>query len=191
MAYAAPMRRPLPDAQETARILAVKRTRPAYKPAPPVGRSLAPLIKALDERFGKGADGLKARWREIVGERLAARTEPLKLVKGRGGAGASLELKVDGPSAALIQHAAPEILERVNLFLGPGAVERLRIVQGPVRRPLAADGVAATAVKARRRSAAPLDAAMEAELAAGLASAPEGPLKAALLKLGRAVMRRG
>ncbi len=43
--------------------------------------------------------------------------------------------------------------------------------------------------KARRRTAGPLDAADEAALAASLAEAPDGPLKASLLKLGRAVLR--
>ena len=43
-------------------------------------------------------------------------------------------LGVAGASAALIQHQAPEIVARVNLFLGEGAVNKLRIVQGPLRR---------------------------------------------------------
>jgi hypothetical protein len=183
------MPRPLPTPEEAARILAAKRTRPAMRAAPPAGKALTRLVKALDERFGQGAEGLKARWREIAGERLAARTEPVKLVKGRGGAGAALELKVDGALATLVQHAAPEIIERVNLFLGPGAVDKIRIVQGPVRPPAGQDGPAA-AVKGRRRAAGPLDAAQEAKLQSELAAAPEGPLKAALLKLGREVMRR-
>lgn len=184
------MPRPLPTPEEAARILAAKRTRPAMRAAPPAGRSLTKLVKALDEKFGQGADGLKARWREIVGERLAARTEPVKLVKGRGGAGAALELKVEGSLATLVQHAAPEILERVNLFLGPGAVEKLRIVQGPVKPSAKREGASAAAVKSRRMAAVPLDAAEEARLQAELVAAPEGALKAALLKLGREVMRR-
>jgi hypothetical protein len=183
------MRRSLPSIEETRAILSSKRTRPAIRPPPRAGRALQGLVKALDARFGQGAEGLKARWREIAGETLAARTEPVKLVKGRGGAGAVLEIRVDGPAAALIQHQAPEILARVRLFLGEGAVERLRIVQGPVR-PKAVQGPA-LAAKARRRSAAPLDAAEEARLKAGLEAAPDGPLKQALLKLGREVLRSG
>jgi hypothetical protein len=93
-----------------------------------------------------------------------------------------LELKVDGPAATLIQHQAPELLMRVNLFLGSGSVERLRIVQGVVKR--------AQAAQARRRRAQPLDAGLEAELVASVDRAPEGPLKTALLRLGREVLRR-
>src|ERR1700757_145322 len=125
------MTRRLPSQEEALRILAAKRTRRAPRPPPRAGGSLAGFIKALDDRFGRGADGLKARWREIAGETLARRTEPVQLTNPRGGA--VLELGVDGPAAALIQHQAADILARVNLFLGPGTVTRLRVVQGPIR----------------------------------------------------------
>ncbi len=183
------MPRDLPSAAEASRILATKRTRPARRPPSSAGRRLSGLIKQLDERFGGGPETLQARWREIVGENLAARTEPVKLSRPRNGAGGVLELKVDGPAATLIQHQAPELLMRVNLFLGAGSVERLRIVQGVVKRAEAVAGPAQSA-RARRRRAQPLDAGVEAELVASIARAPEGPLKTALLRLGREVLRR-
>lgn len=184
-------RRELPSLAETQAILSTKRTRPSRRPPPHAGKALAGLVRALDERFGQGADGLKARWREVAGEVLASRTEPVKLIKGRGGLPGVLEIKVDGPAAALIQHQAPEILARVKLFLGDGVVDRLRIVQGPIRPKPAGPRDAVTAATKRRRNAAPLDAAVEARLQAELAKAPEGPLKAALLRLGREVWRAG
>lgn len=140
-------------------------------------------MKKLEEKFGRGPDDLKSRWREIVGEALAGRSEPVKLVKSRAG-GATLELRVAGPVAALVQHQAPLILDRLNLYLGPGAVARLRIVQGPLSKP----ATAATAAPVRR-SRAPLDAAAERELAGSLAETRDGPLKDALLRLGREVLR--
>lgn len=168
---------------EAAEILVRRRTRPAPRPPPPAGRGLTGFVRELDKRYGQGPGALQARWREIVGADISRRTEPVRLVKGRAGAGASLEIRVAGPSAALVQHQAPEILARVNLFLGAGAVERLRIVQGPLRnKPVEAS-------RPVRTRSAPLDAAAEAELAASLADAPDGPLKAALLRLGRAVLR--
>ena len=182
-------RRPLPSPAEAADILSRKRSRPPRRPPPTAGRSLNKTLKALDEKFGQGPGALQARWREIVGVEIAKLTEPVKLTKPRDGGPASLEIRVAGPAAALIQHQAPEILARVRLFLGEGAVERLRIVQGPVRAK-ASQGPA-LAAKARRRAAAPLDAAEEAKLKAGLEAAPDGPLKQALLKLGREVLRSG
>ncbi len=182
------MPRSLPSVEEAGRILAAKRTRPPRRPPPVAGRALTGLLKSLDERFGRGPEGLKARWREIVGETLAQRTEPMKLTKGRAGQGAALELKVDGPAAALIQHQAGDILARVNLFLGEGAVERLRIVQGVVRRPAAE--ASAKAAQARRRRVQPLDAAVEARLEESLARAGDEGLKGALRRLGREVLRQ-
>ena len=183
------MPRQLPSAEDALRILAVKRTRRTPRPPPVAGRALQGVIKALDEKYGAGTGPLLARWREIVGETLAAHTEPAKLSRPRNGVGGVLELKVDGPAAVLIQTQAPEILARVNLVLGQGAVAKLRVVQGVIRRPAAAKG-AAQAAMARRRRAQPLDAAAEAELQAGLARAEDDKLKAALLRLGREVVRR-
>ena len=156
-------------------------------PPPAAGRALVKALKTLEARFGQGADALKARWREIVGVELARRTEPTKLVKPRTGGGATLELRVEGPSAAIIQHRAPDILDRVNLFLGRGAVAKLRIVQGPLRGVAKRGGPALAS--ARRRLKPPLDAAAEQALAARLEGFPEGRLKAALTRLGREVMR--
>jgi len=165
------------------RILTAKRTRPQRRPPPPAGRALNKTLKALDERFGQGPGALTARWREIVGPEIAKRTEPVKLVKGRNGAPSSLEIRVAGPSAAIVQHQAHDILARVNLFLGSEAVQKLRIVQGPLR-------AAAEPPTTPRRRPVPLDAATEAQLSRDLADAPEGPLKEALARLGRAVLRR-
>ncbi|WP_309646489.1 DciA family protein [Phenylobacterium sp.] len=177
------MARQLPTAAEAAAILARKRTRPQRRPPPVAGRSLNRLLKALDGKYGQGPGALQARWREIVGVEIARRTEPVKLTKPRTGGPAALEIRVAGASAALIQHQAPEIVARVNLFLGEAAVNKLRIVQGPLR-------ATAEAAKPPRRRSAPLDAAQEAELERGLAETPDGPLKAALLSLGRGVLRR-
>jgi hypothetical protein len=177
------MVRQLPTPAETARILAEKRSRPARRPPPPAGRALKGALKDLEGKFGKGSEGLKARWSEIVGQALARRSEPVKVTSPRSGGPGSLEIRVDGPSATIIQHQAGEILGRVNLFLGPGAVDRLRIVQGPLRNPRLAGP------KARPRPRGPLDAARERELEASLADIPDGPLKESLRRLGREVMR--
>ena len=177
------MPRRLPSNAEAAEILARKRTRPPHRAAPTAGRSLAKFVKELDARFGQGTGALAARWREIVGETLARRTEPSKMTKPRSRGAATLEIRVDGPAAALIQHQSEEILARVNLFLGAGSVEKLRIVQGPVKPQAAAKAAA------NRPRKAPLDAACEADLKASLRPAPEGPLKEALERLGRGALR--
>jgi len=175
-------KRPLPSAEEALRILARKRTKPQRRPPPPLGRALGKTLREFDAKFGKGPGALAARWREVVGAEIAKRTEVVKLTKGRNGGPSSLEIRVAGPAAAIIQHQAHEILARVNLFLGADAVQKLRIVQGPLHAH-------AEPAPPRRRSQ-PLDAAEEAKLAQGLADAPDGKLKSALLALGRGVLRQ-
>ena len=176
------MRRTLPTDAEVREILSRRRTRPAPRPAPKAGRALQGLIRELDGKYGRGAAALEPRWREIVGDRLARVTRPQKLTKGRSGAGGTLELRVAGPAALLVQHQSEDILARVNLFLGAGTVERLRIAQGPVKPP---SDIAAPPT--RRPAAQPLAAHEEAELKAGVEGAPEA-LKGALERLGRAVL---
>lgn len=176
------MRRELPTDAEVREILSRRRTRPAPRPAPKAGRALQGLIKELDAKFGRGASALEPRWAEIVGDRLARVTRPQKLSKGRGGAGGVLELRVAGPAALLVQHQSEDILQRVNLFLGPGSVEKLRIAQGPVKPPASLPAVART-----RPKVPPLAAGEEAALKASLTDAPES-LKASLERLGRAVL---
>ena len=177
------MARDLPTESETREILSRRRSRPAPRPAPPAGRALHKFIRELDAKFGRGAGALEPRWREIVGDQLARVTRPQKLTKGRGGAGGTLELRVAGPAALLVQHQSADILGRVNLFLGPGAVDKLRIAQGPVK-PLATP---AASTRGARRRIDPLDAEAEAELAKSVEAAPDA-LKAALARLGRAVL---
>ena len=174
-------RRPLPSPEEALAILRRKRTKPQRRPPPPAGKSLAPLLKELEGRFGQGPAALQTRWREIVGDTLARRTEPVRIIKGRNGEGGALELRVDGPMASLIQHQAPQITARLDMLLGKGVVTRLRIVQGPVKAPTAP-------VSQRPRRKPPLDAALEKQLADSLAEQPDGGLKQALLKLGRGVL---
>src|SRR3954471_23747188 len=177
------MPRRLPSPEEALEILRRKRTRPQRRPPPPAGRALSGFIREMDAKYGQGAGALTARWREVVGPEIAKRPEPVKLTKGRNGGPSSLEIRVAGPAAAIIQHQAHEILARVNLFLGAEAVQKLRIVQGPLQKKHEA------AAKPRRRLP-PLDAAAEAGLAADLAKAPDGKLKSALLALGRGVLRQ-
>lgn len=178
------MRRTLPTDEEAREILSRRRSRPMPRPAPRAGRALQGLIKELDAKFGRGAGALEPRWREIVGDRLARVTRPQKLTKGRGGAGGVLELRVAGAAALLVQHQSEDILQRVNLFLGAGSVDRLRIAQGPIK-PLAD----APKKPVRRSAPPPLPAHQEAALKASVAAAPDG-LKTSLERLGRAVLSR-
>ena len=85
---------------------------------------------------------------------------------------------VSAPGAGLeLQHAAPLLIERINLYFGRPLVTRLTQVQGPLPLP---------AVHAPP-PAAPLPPAEEAAIDERVADIPDPGLRAALARLGRAV----
>jgi hypothetical protein len=82
-------------------------------------------------------------WRDIVGERLAAFTQPLKIEWKRKRPyadpearpePATLVIRVEGAFALEMQHMAPVVIERVNVYYGWNCIGKLVLKQGPVRR---------------------------------------------------------
>jgi hypothetical protein len=141
------------------------------------------VLEPVTARRGFATAELIAAWPAIAGPSYADCTQPEKIVWPRqtndgGPAPGVLYLRVDGPRAILVQHELGQIIERVNAFLGYGAIAQARIVQGPVRRG---------AHKAPS-SPAPLDRESETALLSTLAGVGDGDLRAALDRLGRAVL---
>ncbi len=151
---------------------------------PRASHKLQKFIKALDDKFGRSANSLEGRWTEIVGERLARVTRPVKVIKARGNSPGILELRVVTSGALFVQHQQQDIIEQVNLFLGAETVGKIRIQQGPIK-PL----VETSQPRPRTRSLPALPPAQEAELEASVAHLPE-PLRKALTKLGKAAYAR-
>ncbi len=141
-----------------------------------VARVAAPIVA----RRGGGVLGrLKAEWNAVVGAELAALTWPESL--GRDGA---LKLRVASHLAVELQHRAPLVIERINLFFGRAVVARLVLVQGPL--PLAAPPATAMPMLLSAEEATALDIR--------LSDIADPELRAALAGLGRLVLageRRG
>jgi hypothetical protein len=154
--------------------------RKAYKGVVAVGTLVGTIIDPVTRRRGFATAELIAAWPEIVGGRWAECTAPEKIAWPRkeDGGLAMLTIKVDGPASIFVQHEAGQILERVNAFLGYGAVGKLRIVQGRV----------AGAGPRKKASNPTLPADREAELGARVEAVDEGPLRQALERLGRGVL---
>lgn len=116
-----------------------------------LGEALPDAARRALGRRGFTDARLLARWPEIVGERLAAVTRPSRLSPPRRGQriaearGRTLTLRVAPAHSVLVQHMAPQILERVNGLLGPGTVTRLKLESGPLhqREPKPAAAAAA------------------------------------------------
>lgn len=116
-------RRPRPEPQRSNRARAVSEL------LPDVGR-------AAFRKFGFVQHSVVSRWSEIVGERYAEVSSPesIRFAPGKRAEGV-LHLVVAGAHAPMMQHIAPEIVERVNRFFGYQAVAKLQIRHGSVKRP--------------------------------------------------------
>ncbi|MBX3498423.1 MAG: DUF721 domain-containing protein [Alphaproteobacteria bacterium] len=139
-----------------------------------LGASVPGLIRPLAKARGTALASLLAEWPLIVGDELARVSLPDRLT------GTTLRLLVVPSAALVMQHDAPRIVARINAYYGRPAVGRISLVQGPL--PAAAPP---------RRPARP---ALAADRQAALRAATEGidddRLKAALERLGRAILAR-
>lgn len=140
------------------------------------------LTRVLDpaaRRRGLAGAGILTDWPAIVGPAMAARCQPVKLAHDRSGAGGVLHLRVSGAAALELQHAAPQLVERINTHFGYPAVERLRLVQAAPLRPL----------KPPARTVPPLSADQQARIETLVQEVSDPALRAALAGLGRALHR--
>jgi hypothetical protein len=142
---------------------------------------LAPALAAQ----GFAGRAIVSLWPEIVGERLAARSRPLKIdwprrrpAPGETSDPATLVIRVEGAFALELQQLGPIVLERVNTHLGWRAVGKLVMKQGPVEAP------------APKAPPPPPDPALVAQVAQQVAGVADPDLRAALARLGQSVAQR-
>jgi hypothetical protein len=159
--------------------------------AKPLRDSVGKLIGESFRQRGFASAALVTRWAEIAGAEIAAHSEPLKIQwtrppRSQSPAGVAVEggqepgtlvLRVEGPAAIEIQHAADVICERVNRFLGWRAVARLALRQAPLRR-------------GERKPSRTVDSAAAARIAASLPEIADDDLRQAVARLGAAVRRQ-
>jgi hypothetical protein len=138
-----------------------------------VGLAASRLAAPIVARRGGGILArLKAEWPAIVGAELAAATWPDRL--SRDGV---LRLRVAGTLAPELQHRAPLLIDRINLYFGRAAISRLVLVQAPLPLPSAP----------ARTALPPLPASEAQSLDRQLDSIADPKLRAALARLGRLV----
>jgi len=93
-----------------------------------VGVAVSKLAAPIVVRRGGGIlVRLKSEWPAIIGQDWAAVSWPTAL--GRDGV---LKLRAASTAALELQHRAPLLIERINVFFGRLVVTRLVLVQGPL-----------------------------------------------------------
>ena len=153
--------------------------------ARPVSELLPDVGRAAFRRFGFVQHSVVSRWAEIVGERYAEVSAPesIRFPPGQRAEGV-LSLVVSGAHAPMMQHIAPEIVERVNRFFGYTAVARLHIRHGTVDRREAATPLPELAPITEEMGES-LRGIMDPELKAVLEALASGVAGAAIPKIGR------
>ena len=138
-----------------------------------IGLAASRLAAPIVARRGGGILArLKAEWPGIVGAELAAATWPDRL--SRDGV---LRLRVAGTLAPDLQHRAPLLIERINLYFGRPAISRLVLLQAPLPLPAAPAA----------RALPPLPAEEARLMDRQLDAIADPELRAALARLGRLV----
>lgn len=152
---------------------------PTGRPRGGRARSVAELLPdaggAAFRRFGFVQSAVVTRWAEIVGTRYAGVSSPesIRFPVGKRAEG-TLNLVVRGAHGTMMQHIAPEIIERVNRFFGYAAVARVQMRQGDIPAP-------------RVKAAPPSLKPVPVELGASLRTIADPELKAVLEALAAGV----
>jgi hypothetical protein len=140
------------------------------------------VIEPVTAKRGFATANLLGAWPELVGQRFAAATQPERINwprgKAREGEAGTLIVKVTGGHAIYLQHELGALRERINSFLGFHAIGDIRLVQTPFTRP----------ARKKPPSDPVIDAHEEEALEAQIGRVEDEDLRAALRKLGRAVI---
>ena len=149
--------------------------------------TLPKITKGILEKGGRDYAALVTDWAQIMGPSLAASSMPEKLSQSRNtgartgeSGGAVLTIRVTGGAAMEIQHREPQLIERINAYLGHRAVTRLKLVQGPLPA-------------ARRRGMvppAPLTPTESQAIDSAVAGVADSDLQGRLARFGRSLTGR-
>ena len=147
-----------------------------------VGKVLEPVVA---RRAGMTLDLINA-WPEIAGEEFAKTTRPEKINWPRRAheddpfKPAVLVVACENSAALFFQHEHPAILERINIFFGFEAIDRITIVQKAV----------VSLDKKKPKETKPVTNMDEERLAMILDEIDDPVLKETLIKLGRGVLSK-
>lgn len=108
------------------------RGKPQYRPTPSASTATNRVMRRLSKQFGPGANALQSHWPQIIGEKWAKVSRPAHVRGSKDGK--TLTIIAQGPAATLIQANSGQLLDKINQFLGAGAISKLRVQQGQIQK---------------------------------------------------------
>lgn len=104
----------------------------------PIGGAVTALLDPMLAKRSHVDAALALSWPELCGEKLAGRTQPLKVTWPRRTSPDDpfepgvLSIACEGAAALDLQYTTSELISRINGFFGYSAIKRIRIEQRPV-----------------------------------------------------------
>jgi hypothetical protein len=153
--------------------------------AKPLAELIEECLNPVLAAQGFASTDIVIGWPEIAGERLAARSEPIKIEWPRRrhypgqeetAEPATLVIRVESAFALEVQHLAPVLIERVNARYGYRCIGKIVLKQGPVRRA------------PPRPGPKPFDPAIEAAMREKLPDFSDDGLREAVVRLGAGIL---
>lgn len=154
--------------------------KPHFKP---LGGAVTALLDPLLAKRIHVDASLALAWPELAGEKLAGRSQPLKVTWPKRGSPDDpfepgvLTVACEGATALDLQYQTSELVSRINSFFGYTAIGRIRIEQRAI-------AVFRPKEKLKTKSLAPGEAAA---LLASVRQIEDEGLRASLLRLGESV----
>lgn len=129
--------------------------------AKPLSLDATRLTDLALQRAGFPDPSLVFRWLEIAGPETAKVAHPVRC--RRGPEGMVLTLKCEPGAAVFLQHETRTLIDRLNAFLGYGAISRIRIVPGTLASPrdVSAHPLPALHIQAKSGDDKPLNNALK------------------------------
>ncbi|MGB6119357.1 MAG: DciA family protein [Mesorhizobium sp.] len=152
----------------------------------PVGDVATRLLDPVLRRKAGISTALVQSWPEIAGQRIAENSQPERILWPKRARDddpfepATLVVACTGIAALHLQHETGELINRINAFLGFGAIGRVRIVQKPIPR----------FGPAPRPTPRPLTAQEDQRISKVVGMVEDEGLRASLAALGASIARR-
>ena len=95
-----------------------------------VGSIAEKVSRASHNRYGRVFGMLALNWPLVIGEKFAQDSHPAKLFFPKGeNIGGQLTLAVNSYKALYFQQIQKELIERINTYLGYGAISTIKFMQ--------------------------------------------------------------